>query len=262
MRYVTYWETAPGRAMPAYVALSLASVQRVLGDQLLLLTPRNTPDYIGQAYLEKDWQFSGLEFDGCPAITSIVAKSDFIRMAYVYEHGGIWMDADSIMFGDLRPSMFPEVFDDRLHWFSEALFGAAPGHPLLGTAMAACLDQQDQNWANPGEIRNKIAEAPEAVTAIPQQAVDPGYRPLYNFNTCRVMFDRLVQVEDFLVNPGIKLLKLYNMYFGRLPIAQLSVAELLDSGTLLARIFLHIDPDPRYWVESARALRHTLETPG
>lgn len=258
MQYVTYWETAPGRAMPAYVALSLASLKRVLGDQLLFLTPRNTPDYIGHAYLEKDWQFSGLEFDGCSAITSIVAKSDFIRMAYVYQRGGIWLDADSIMFHDLRPSMFPDVFGDHLHWYSEVLFGAAPGHPLLGDAIAACLSQPYQQWGNPGGIRDLVADRQDMVSAISGHALDPGYSPFYCFNTCEVMFDRHLRPSDFLVNPDLKLLKLYNMYFGRSPIAQLSAAQLLDTGTLLARLFLHLEPDPRYWIKCARDIECLL----
>lgn len=260
MQYVTYWETAPGRTMPAYVALSLVSLERVLGGDLLLLTPDNAPDYIGQAYLEKDWQFSGLEFDGCPVITSIVAKSDFIRMAYVYHHGGIWLDADSIMFGDLRPGIFPDMFDDHLHWYSEVLFGAAPGHPLLGDAIAACLSQPYQEWGNPGGIRDLIADRHDMVSAISGHALDPGYSPFYCFNTCEVMFDRRLRPSEFLVNPDLRLLKLYNMYFGRSPLALLSVEELLGSGTLLAHLFLHLEPNPRFWIERSRDLDCLLRT--
>ncbi len=38
VRYVSYWETAPGHSMPPYTALALVSIQRALGEKFLLLT--------------------------------------------------------------------------------------------------------------------------------------------------------------------------------------------------------------------------------
>lgn len=246
--------------MAPYVALSLVSIQRVLGDAFLLLTPQNTPDYIGRDYFKKSWRFNSLEFDFSPDVASIVAKSDFIRMAYVYHQGGFWLDADSILFAALQPCVFPKTLGDRLYWYSEALFGAERGNPLLGKAIDNCLSIALQEWANPGDIRALIENKADAIVPIPYVHLDPGYRPAYNFNTCEILQDRHLPIEAFLFNPNLKLLKLYNTYFSRSAMMNYSVADFLQSGMLLSRIFLHIEPDPAYWISKTNALARMTES--
>jgi hypothetical protein len=68
------------------------------------------------------------------------------------------------------------------------------------------------------------------------------------------MLDTEVPVKRFLANSSAVLLKLYNTYFSRTPIGTMSVPEFLSSGTLLARIFLHIDPDAERWIAHCQAL--------
>lgn len=97
MKFVSYWENAPGRSMPAYVALSLAWSRHVLGQDFLLLTPRTAPDFIGHDHLRKHWRFQQLPFEGDEAVLSVVAKSDFIRMAYVLQHGGVCARRPSLL---------------------------------------------------------------------------------------------------------------------------------------------------------------------
>ena len=80
-----------------YVALALGWTRHVLGDAFHLLTPGNIAKAISTEYQSKDWRFSALEFDAAAVATSVVAKSDYIRMAYVLEHGGVWLDADTIL---------------------------------------------------------------------------------------------------------------------------------------------------------------------
>ncbi|MFP8639466.1 hypothetical protein [Klebsiella michiganensis] len=81
--YVSYWENAPGQTMPAYVALALVSMRRALGDRFLLLTSRSVSEHIDADIMNKAWAFEPLSFTLANGIEAIVAKSDFIRMAFV-----------------------------------------------------------------------------------------------------------------------------------------------------------------------------------
>lgn len=254
LRYVSYWETAPGTVMPPYVALAIVSMQRSLGDTLLLLTPQTLTDWIGTAYLSKAWCFEPLDFEMNHGIRNIVAKSDFIRMAFVHRHGGAWIDADTVLLRDPTATLFPHGLSAKLHWASEALFGSLPGNALLGQAVAEALSQRAHRWGDPGRIKALIATAPERCVTIPAHSFDPGYRPLYNFATCDVMMRRDLDVGEFLVSPGVDMLKLYNTYFARTRSPLPSVAQFLDEGSLLAKLFLHIEPDRAFWTERAEAL--------
>jgi hypothetical protein len=247
-QFVSYWETVPGCKIPPYVALALGWMRHVLGDAFHLLTPDNVTRAIGCEHLNKDWRFRALEFDASAAATSVVAKSDYIRMAYVFEHGGVWLDADTIILGHLSPSVFPLALDERLHWYSEALFGARSGNNLLCQAARNCLERGYQDWGDPGAIRAAIARNENAVMHISRRHFDPGFRPMYNFKTCEVMFDRVLPADRFLSNAGLKVLKLYNTYFSRSPMGNMCLEEFLCSDFLLARIFLHLMPDRAFWM--------------
>lgn len=248
-RFVSYWETVPGRTMPPYVALALAWTRHVLGDDFHLLTPGDLATAIGSAHELKDWRFRSLEFDAPAATVAVVAKSDYIRLAYVLEYGGAWLDADTILLAHPCPAIFPEWLDDRLHWHSEAVFAARPGNALLRTAARNCLETTAHDWGDPGEIRVEIARRQNAVVHIPRHHFDPGHRPLYCFETCDVMLDKTIPVERFLASDGLKALKLYNTYFSRSPMGTISLDDFLASDFLLARIFLHIMPDRGFWRE-------------
>jgi len=258
MSFVSFWQNPPGWRMPPYVALALVSMRRALGTDFFLLRETDLTAVLGSDVNDKDWRFGELEFAGNPDALSIVAKSDFIRMAYVYRHGGYWLDADTIVLVDPRPHLIVDGLDNRLHWYSEALFGARPGNTLLAGAIEACQSAHRQAWGNPGGIRDIIELVPAKISPIPYTLLDPGYNPAYRFTTCDVMLNTEVPVELFLANSSVVLLKLYNTYFSRTPIGTMSVSEFLNSGTLLARIFLHIDPDAEQWIAHCQALEQEI----
>ena len=261
-KFVSYWETAAGRLMPPYVALALVSIQRALGDSFLLLTPENTPEYIGTDYLNKTWGFTKLGFDFAPNVAAIVAKADFIRMAYVYQHGGVWLDADTLVFSDPTPYIFGTGPTAKLHWYSEAFFGSRPGNALLEQAVVSALNSESHDWGNPGNIRGLIAHEPNLVLPISNYWLDPGYRPMYNFTTCEVMRSTEVTIEEFFTNSDMKLLQLYNTYFSRTATLQQSVSEFLQSNTLLAKLYLHLEPNKDYWLSEANTLIARCQFPG
>lgn len=253
-RFVSYWETVPGRTMPPYVALALAWSRHVLGDDFHLLTPGNLAAAIGAAHEHKEWRFRALEFDAHAATVAVVAKSDYIRLAYVLAHGGAWLDADTILLAHPCPAIFPQVLDDRLHWYSEAMFAARPGNPLLSAAARNCLQATVHDWGDPGAISTEIARRQDAVTPISRHLFDPGHHPPYCFETCDVMLDRTLPVERFLQSDGLKALKLYNTYFSRSLMGTMNLDDFLASDFLLARIFLHLLPDRGFWREHGLAV--------
>ena len=257
VRYVTYWENAPGQAMPAYVALALVSMRRALGERFLLLTPRTVQDLIDPRILGKAWAFEPLPFTLAEGIEAIVAKSDFIRMAFVHRQGGVWVDADTLFLYDPTNELFPAGLSQKLHWHSECLFASLPGNPLLAQALAVGLINGSHVWGNPGKIKDIVAQAEGRLVPIAEDVVDPGYRPRYNFANCEVMRRHDVSVYDFLVT-NVPVLKLYNTYFRRTARKMESVEEFLGGGTLLAKLFLHIDADPSYWLGESERLMDAI----
>jgi len=253
VNYVSYWETAAGQRMPPWIALALVSLRRALGDRFTLLGRDDLVAVIDPAILDKAWGFEPLGFSMDKGIEAIVAKSDFIRMAYVHQHGGAWIDADSLLLGDPTAVLFPRGLERRLHWHSECLFAALPGNPLLAEALASGLARDAHAWGNPGGIKDIVARQPEGILPIASDLFDPGYRPLYNFAGCEVMRRTDIAVGDFLQRK-VSLLKLYNTWFKRTALREESLAEFLAGGTLLARLFLHIEADRGYWLGEGEAL--------
>lgn len=253
VRYVSYWENAPGQVMPSYVSLALISMRRALGERFSLLTPRTVQELIDPRILGKAWAFEPLTFTLADGIEAIVAKSDFIRMAFVHRYGGTWVDADTLFFRDPTTILFPTGLSHKLHWHSECIFASQPGNPLLARALAAGLDGGAHAWGNPGGIKEIVAQADGDLVTITGDLFDPGYCPRYNFASCEVMRCQDVSVEDFL-RTDVSILKLYNTYFRRTVKRIESVEEFLAGGTLLSKLFLHIEADHGYWVGESEQL--------
>ena len=254
IRFVSYWETARGLSMPPYIALALVSIQRALGDKFLLLTPRTAPDFIDARILGKGWGFEPLAFNLAEGIEAIVAKSDLIRMAFVHQHGGAWVDADSIFFRDPTRLLFPTGLSHKLHWYSECIFGSLAGNELLAHALEAGLAGGVHAWGNPGGIKDIVAQRPSEWVPIAHSLIDPGYRPLYNFSSCEVMRRQDVTAAEFLVT-DVAMLKLYNTYFNRTAQRVGTVEDFFAEDSLMAKLFLHIEPDPGYWLgETSRLI--------
>lgn len=83
------------------------NAQSVGGGRLLLLTPRTVENYLGPEILDRGWTFESLAFTLADGIETIIAKSDFIRMAFVHRYGGIWVDAGTWFLRDPTEAIFP-----------------------------------------------------------------------------------------------------------------------------------------------------------
>lgn len=252
MKVITYWETAPGRTMPPYIALGIATMQIALGDSFLLLTEKNTSDFIGNEYLNKKWAFKPNSKDPNPEITSIVAKSDYLRMAYIAKHGGFWIDADTIVFKDFRESL--TATDDSLNWDSEQFFGAKAGNKILSTASEKALSDEIQVWGNPGGIKDLVQQNQDKVKPIPFKLINPGYNPTYGYGNCKILLDTELPVSEFLTNGEAKLMKLYNTAFRPENVGDMTLTQFFESGTLLSKIFLNINDSPDFWTEMTNTI--------
>lgn len=242
--------------MPAYVALALVSMRRALGERFLLLTRQTVPQLIDSRILEKAWSFQPLPFTLADGIQAIVAKSDLIRMFFVYRYGGVWLDADTLLFRDPSSALFPTGLSTNLHWHSECLFASQPGNSLLARALEIGLNGGAHAWGNPGSIKDIVAQANWGLVHITGDLVDPGYFPRYNFSSCEVMHCQHVSVGDFL-RTDVAILKLYNTFFRRTVERIESVEEFLAGDSLLAKLFLHIEADKGYWLaETQQIVEH------
>lgn len=98
-----------------------------------------------------------------------------------------------------------------------------------------------------------MAQSADELVPLAGDVIDPGYRPRYNFASCEVMRRQDVNVADFLVRDAA-MLKLYNTYFRRTAKRMESIEEFLSGGTLLAKLFLHIEADRGYWLGESERL--------
>ena len=249
MKLYTYWENVPGRVMPPYVALCIATMQRWMGERFQLLTPSSIVS-LGPVAMRKRWEFEPLPFAHASTHLAIVAKSDYVRLAWIARHGGMWLDADMILVEPLDDLLSAALRSDRLHWSSEAFFAAAPGCAILREAAQAALASRLQVWGNPGGVRDLIEARPGEVEIVDPTLLDPGSKPPYRFQTCETMLSTVRPVDAFLTNPDMRVLKLYNTYFSRSAL-NTSVEAFLDSRTLLSRVFLAVDPDRSFWLDAA-----------
>lgn len=146
--------------MPAYVALALVSMRRALGDRFLLLTSRSVSEHIDADIMNKAWAFEPLSFTLANGIEAIVAKSDFIRMAFVHRWGGAWLDADTLLFRDPSVELFPTGRSHKLHWHSECIFASLPGNPILAQALAIGLESENHAGVILGESKITLPRLP------------------------------------------------------------------------------------------------------
>ncbi len=89
MNIYTYWEGQKSH----YIETCLSNLSR---HNVILLTPENLQQHVDLSVIDKKWSLQRL-----PAL-----RSDCIRAAVIAQHGGLWLDADTVLLRDPRP-----VFD-------------------------------------------------------------------------------------------------------------------------------------------------------
>lgn len=85
-----YWENKPNSTKPDYLKLCLDTIKKHCSKnfEIHLINPQNLTKYLPN--IRKDIN-----------MLRIPQKADYIRLALLYKYGGIWIDADTIVFSDL-----------------------------------------------------------------------------------------------------------------------------------------------------------------
>ena len=95
MNIWTYWEGP----IQQYIQECLDSIGRVCSDcDVHILTPETIGEFIPGDLLHPRWRSLG-----------VVMRSDCIRAAVTAIHGGLWIDADTLMLTSPRPLLEPHV---------------------------------------------------------------------------------------------------------------------------------------------------------
>ena len=159
---------------------------------------------MGKEVEEKNWMFSSrrqpkLKFLRPFAIQkykkkmelrSIIAKSDYLRMAVVNKLGGIWIDADTAVLKDFTPYFCQDNYhENKLVWHSEAFFGSTKGNRILAKA---AKNYVGRGQCNVGAIQDGsktyLQENTSQVIKMPYTMITPGYESKYNFVNNQLVF--------------------------------------------------------------------------
>lgn len=149
----TYWETPAGGSRAPYLDLCEATWHRHCGDDFTVVkvTPETAREYAPD--LIEEWD----------QIPCLAHKADYLRAVLVHRHGGIWLDADTIVLRNLQEMMdrLSESGSDFLGCGrpgkrpSNGIFAGAAGSRLLGQY----IDTMDEFIrARKGDLRFKWTE--------------------------------------------------------------------------------------------------------
>ena len=87
-----YWENKPGTVRPAFLDLCIDTVYNHCNDKFSIRVLDKKTQYNYLPHLRADLQQ-----------LPIPQKTDYLRIALLYQYGGIWMDVDTIVMSDLSP---------------------------------------------------------------------------------------------------------------------------------------------------------------
>lgn len=88
MNVWSYWQGN----MPEYIKICIETIKRNC-ENFTLLTPENIPDYIYN---------TPLNIDKCRKLNNPAHLADIYRVAVIFNHGGLWLDCDTIMINSLH----------------------------------------------------------------------------------------------------------------------------------------------------------------
>lgn len=116
-----YWDhQQPSTSSPEYIKLCSESIHRHCGEDfdINLITTANVRDYLPN--------ISDMFFD----IAQINNKSNFLRYTLLKAFGGIWLDADLILFKSLKPML--QLLTEEIDLVATASPGLRYGEPECG----------------------------------------------------------------------------------------------------------------------------------
>jgi hypothetical protein len=87
----SYWQTKPNSQMPEYIKLCFDTMKKHCSSnyEIIILDEKSVYQYLPN--LRKDLEE-----------LSLAHKTDYIRVALLYNYGGLWLDADTIVMNNLQ----------------------------------------------------------------------------------------------------------------------------------------------------------------
>jgi hypothetical protein len=131
MNLWTYWETKPGDVRPEYLDLCEETWRRhCAGDFTIVRVTPETVDRYAPGLID-DWH----------KIPTLAHKADYLRAVLLHRHGGIWLDADTIVLCNLRV-MIDKLEESKSDFLGVGRPGKRPSNGVLcATAGCKLLEQ-------------------------------------------------------------------------------------------------------------------------
>lgn len=233
----TYWEDV-GQS-PGYMGKLFECMRHHLGDRLIIADEKSIYDFLPKEEIDREWGFTHQHWS---PHDWVVHKAEHIRLALVYYHGGIWIDADSIVFDHFDP-WFDKLDEAGLIFRSEQLFGATPRHPFIGECLDLHRERQFGTWGNPGGLKRFLEpDFPHLFYGIPpeehESKLGPSWRDSCSAKVSEACASRSVPEISDVIHDQQRYLTI-NSQSRQSEIKAMPEAEFMASGSLLASLIQH-----------------------
>lgn len=219
--WMFWWQGV--ESMPPIVrkCYDLAVAHAPQAHPVVLLTKDNFTDYVQiPEYILKKVELG---------VITLTHFSDILRMALLYEHGGLWMDATLYSAATIPEKIFSKVFfsvrtPKEGDWVSRCLWtgffiGGVKGHPLFGFVRQLFFDY----WKDHDELLDYFLIDVAIVMAydnIPQirKSIDEGVWKTDKLYVPQSNIDKLIDIERYqeILNGWTFFKMTYRDYFGKL----------------------------------------------
>lgn len=193
----TYWEGV----MPPYIEYCLQTIRERAGCNVVVLTPNNLHEYLPKNALHPHWN----------RIAWIAQKVDCIRLAVLHAHGGVWVDADTVMLRSVAPLLQTSLTYRGLKWRNKKMlngyFVAKKHSTFLEMALFKLNERLARGNGKSHFYENGGVELGEGVlveTCAHYKGTDYDILPLHTFIPLEFPFDKTCWFRNELVRPYIK----------------------------------------------------------